>query len=146
MSVGKCEQFITLPASASAADFPNNTWARYLVKLRNRLRLTDKRYQVALVKVVYSNTWYNVTDGQMKLLSKKTAKATPVDIYPGRPRSMTELLAWLHRALQAMKLEKTFSFFHSNYDNRVTLLGHKEDRSISLPVDLANILKLKPNV
>ena len=55
----------------------------------------------------------------MKAFDKKTATATPVDIYPGRPLSMTELLARIHRTLQAMKLEKVFSFYHSDFDNRV---------------------------
>ena len=74
MSADKFKQFITLPANASAGNFCNNTMALYSVKLRNRLRLMDKWYKVALVKVVYSNTWYNVTNGRMQVFDKKTAK------------------------------------------------------------------------
>ena len=45
-----------------------------------------------------------------------------------------------------MKCKKVFSSFHSNYNNRVTLLCHEDDLSISLPSNLANIMKLKSSV
>lgn len=51
--------YLTLPSDSSAAYYPNNTSARYVTKLPERIRL-DGNYEVGLCDLVYPHTWYNV--------------------------------------------------------------------------------------
>ena len=51
--------YLTLPSDSSAAYYPNNTIARYVTKLPERIRL-DGEYEVGLSEFVYPHTWYNV--------------------------------------------------------------------------------------
>jgi hypothetical protein len=50
--------YLTLPSDASATYYPDNTIARYIVKLPERIRL-DGNYEVGLSEIVYSHSWYN---------------------------------------------------------------------------------------
>ena len=50
--------YLTLPSDASATYYPDNTIARYVVKLPERIRL-DGNYEVGLSEIVYSHSWYN---------------------------------------------------------------------------------------
>ena len=51
--------YLTLPSDSSAACYPNNTIARYVTKLPERIRL-EGDYEVGLSDFVYPHTWYNV--------------------------------------------------------------------------------------
>ncbi len=51
--------YLTLPLDSSAAYYPNNTIARYVTKLPERIHLGGD-YEVGLSEIVYPHSWYNV--------------------------------------------------------------------------------------
>jgi hypothetical protein len=51
--------YLTLPSDSSVAYYPENTIARYVTKLPERIRL-DGDYEVGLSEIAYPHTWYNV--------------------------------------------------------------------------------------
>jgi hypothetical protein len=50
--------YLTLPSDAYARFYPDNSIARYVVKLPERIRL-DGNYVVGLFEIIYSHSWYN---------------------------------------------------------------------------------------
>lgn len=57
--------YVTLPSDSSANYYPNNTVARFVTKLSERIRL-EGDYEMALAEIIYPHSWYNVdnTDGK----------------------------------------------------------------------------------
>lgn len=53
--------YVTLPSDSSADYFPNNTVARFITKLPERIRL-DGAYEMGLAEIIYPHTWYNVNN------------------------------------------------------------------------------------
>jgi hypothetical protein len=55
---------VILPSDSSASSYPNNTVARFVTKLPERIRL-EGDYEIALAEINYPHSWYNVdnTDG-----------------------------------------------------------------------------------
>ena len=51
--------YIHLPSNSSEAYYPNNTRADYTTRLLNNIEL-ELNYEVALVEIFFSKTWYNV--------------------------------------------------------------------------------------
>ena len=51
--------YVTLPSDSSADYFPNNTVARFVTRLPERIRL-DGEYEMGLAEIIYPHTWYNV--------------------------------------------------------------------------------------
>ena len=51
--------FITLPSDSSAAYYPNNTVARFVTRLPERISL-EGDYEMALAEIIYPHTWYNL--------------------------------------------------------------------------------------
>ncbi len=51
--------YLTLPSDSSCLYYPNNTTARYITKLPERIHL-DGDYEVGLSELVYPRNWYNV--------------------------------------------------------------------------------------
>jgi hypothetical protein len=56
--------YVILPSDSSASSYPNNTVARFVTKLPEQIDL-EGDYEIALAKVIYAHSWYNVdnTDG-----------------------------------------------------------------------------------
>jgi hypothetical protein len=57
--------YVTLPSDSSANYFPNNTVARFITKLPERIRL-EGEYEMALAEIIYPHTWYNVDNQDEK--------------------------------------------------------------------------------
>jgi len=57
--------YITLPSDSSAAYYPNNTVARFVTRLPERIRL-EGDYEMALAEIIYPHTWYNVDNADEK--------------------------------------------------------------------------------
>jgi hypothetical protein len=51
--------YVTLPSDSSATYYPNNTVARFVTKLPERIRL-EGDYEVGLAEIVYPHSWYNI--------------------------------------------------------------------------------------
>jgi hypothetical protein len=51
--------YITLPSDSSANYYPDNTIARFVTKLPERIRF-DGEYKMGLAEIIYPHTWYNV--------------------------------------------------------------------------------------
>ena len=49
--------YLTLPSDSSAASFPDNTIARYVTKLPERIQL-DGDYEIGLSEISYPHSWY----------------------------------------------------------------------------------------
>jgi hypothetical protein len=57
--------YVTLSSDSSANYFPNNTVARFITKLRERICL-EGEYEIGLVEIIYPHTWYNVDNKDEK--------------------------------------------------------------------------------
>jgi hypothetical protein len=50
--------YVTLPSDSSVGYYPNNTIARFVTKLPERIRL-EGDYEMGLAEIIYPHTWYN---------------------------------------------------------------------------------------
>jgi hypothetical protein len=57
--------YVTLPSDSSANYFPNNTVARFITQLPERIHL-EGEYEMALAEIIYPHTWYNVDNQDEK--------------------------------------------------------------------------------
>jgi len=57
--------YVTLPSDSSAAYYPNNTVARFVTRLPERIRL-EGDYEMGLAEIIYPHTWYNVDNTDEK--------------------------------------------------------------------------------
>jgi hypothetical protein len=57
--------YVTLPSDSSAAYYPNNTVARFITRLPERIRL-EGDYEMGLAEIIYPHTWYNVDNDDGK--------------------------------------------------------------------------------
>ena len=57
--------YVILPSDSSVGSYPNNTVARFVTKLPERIHL-EGDYEMALAEIIYPHSWYNVdnTDGR----------------------------------------------------------------------------------
>ena len=138
----KYSQYITLPASTSSREFPDNTLSNYKVRLATRLNFRNKRLEVALANVIYPNMWYNINNGKLLVKVVRPKKGDvihSVDIYPGRVTSVTQLLARIHKAASSMQQERNFSLHHEPYNNTASLIIYRDSLRVKLPPEVAYI-------
>lgn len=57
--------YITLPSDSSMAYYPNNTVARFVTRLPERIRL-EGNYEMSLAEIIHPHTWYNVDNTDEK--------------------------------------------------------------------------------
>ena len=57
--------YVTLPSDSSAACYPNNTVARFVTKLPERIRI-EGDYEIGLTEIIYPHSWYNVNNEDKK--------------------------------------------------------------------------------
>ena len=62
--------YVTLPSDSSAAYYPNNTVARFVTRLPERIRL-EGDYEMGLAEIIYPHTWYNVDNTDEKYWNTK---------------------------------------------------------------------------
>ena len=63
--------------------FPNNTLARFIVKLPSTLSLTAEQWEVGLSELQYPNMWYNIREGKNVITLRKSLHA-PTEVGPDR--------------------------------------------------------------
>lgn len=59
--------FVTLPASASSQEFPNNTNSKFRVRLPQKLHLSLNNWEVSLSNIHFPNKFHNITKGEIKV-------------------------------------------------------------------------------
>ena len=57
--------YVTLPSDSSAGYYPNNTVARFITKLPERIRI-EGEYEVGLAEIIYPHSWYNIDNEDKK--------------------------------------------------------------------------------
>ena len=57
--------YVTLPSDSSAGCYPNNTVARFVTKLPERIRI-EGDYEVGLAEIIYPHSWYNIDNEDKK--------------------------------------------------------------------------------
>lgn len=57
--------YLTLPSDSSFKSYPDNTVARFVTKLPDRVRL-DGDYEVGLSELIYPHSWFNVDNSRKK--------------------------------------------------------------------------------
>jgi hypothetical protein len=96
--------YVILPSDSSASSYPNNTVARFVTKLPERIRL-EGDYEIALAEIIYPHSWYNVdnTDGIYWLAVSQKHNATFAKIlFPsGYYESGSAVAAALNRLLDS---------------------------------------------
>ncbi len=70
--------YLTLPSNSSMKTYPNNTVAKYVTQLQNRIEL-DGDWEVGLIEVMYPNNWANVIGQSVSIFIDGMNKAK-VDI------------------------------------------------------------------
>ena len=55
----KSHFYVTLPSDSSADYYPNNTVARFVTKLPERIRI-EGDYEMGLAEIIYPHSWYNL--------------------------------------------------------------------------------------
>ncbi len=57
--------YVTLPSDSSANYYPDNSVARFVTKLPERIRL-EGDYEMALSELIYPHNWFNVSNNDGK--------------------------------------------------------------------------------
>ena len=57
--------YVTLPSDSSVGYYPNNTVARFVTKLSERIRI-EGDYEMGLVEIIYPHSWYNIDNEDQK--------------------------------------------------------------------------------
>ena len=97
---------VVLPSNASMKHFPNNSLSRYTVKLPQPIDLTKGKWEVGLIEIAYSKSWYNVTEASLTI--KYQGKNTAISIPNGYYKSMEEFCKQLNETFE-LEAPKTFN-------------------------------------
>jgi hypothetical protein len=145
--------YLHLPANASGNEFPENTNSSFKIRLANRLRLDGSKWEVALLDLMYTNNWHNVTEGVITIRKfmrgsdgerVEGAKVrTDVELRTGRYRNLNELLKEIHKALKSFGFETKFVFYYDDVRDLMFLIINEVDYTLSLSQDLADIFGFK---
>jgi hypothetical protein len=92
--------YITLPSDSSANYYPDNTIARFVTKLPERIRL-EGEYEMGLAEIIYPHTWYNVDNEDKKYwvaaISSDSNRMQTVYLPSGYCESGADIAAVLNR-------------------------------------------------
>ena len=128
--------YVTLPSDSSAAYYPNNTVARFVTRLPERVRL-DGDYEMGLVEIIYPHTWYNV-DGNFWIV----VESKKIELQSGYYENGSAIAAALNRDLQGLGVRFSFSetigrFSLSVQSTNVTM---SDDLQHYMGFDLSNVV------
>ena len=128
--------YVTLPSDSSAAYYPNNTVARFVTRLPERVRL-DGDYEMGLVEIIYPHTWYNV-DGNFWIV----VESKKIELQSGYYENGSAIAAALNRDLHGLGVRFSFSetigrFSLSVQSTNVTM---SDDLQHYMGFDLSNVV------
>lgn len=92
--------YVTLPSNSSMTIFPNNTLAKYKVKLPEHINLTGS-WEVGLASITYPHTWYNIRDENRRYYYDNGRGAWDVGLIPvGYYTTVDDLINQIKQGLQ----------------------------------------------
>ena len=145
--------YITLPASASSEEFPNNTNSEFKVRLPQRIRLELGQWDVTLSSIHLPNRFHNITIGSITLKGSIDGKEFTKYISIGKGwikypstiiRCLNDLLAKETisnvqlQELVSLKLNLISSTTQITVDERVTSVEFSQDLQDCLGVNKSN--------
>ena len=121
--------YFTLPSDSSVDYFPDNTVARFRVKLPQEYEF-DGEYECGLVQLQYPSTWATLSDAdtlriKAAVVSREDGKwrhrSAVNTLKPGRYRDVEMLLYAINRRLSTLELEGPCNFHMDAVTRRVEL-------------------------
>jgi hypothetical protein len=144
--------YITLPSDSSANNFPDNTIARFVTKLPERIRLEGEN-EMGLAKVIYPHTWYNVDNEDethwVAAIGSGRDRMQTVYLPSGYYESGSDIAAVLNREFSRLVQDVKAEFSYSESIGRFSLsaeargsqiLGMSEDLQRYMGFDLSTVL------
>ena len=127
--------YVTLPSDSSAAHFPNNTVARFVTRLPERICL-EGDYEMGLAEIICPHTWYNVDNTDEKYWI--TQESRTFIVRSGYYEDGTAIATALSR-------DTSLKFFYNEATGRFSMTAQSEDFAMSedlqryMGFDLQNI-------
>ena len=90
---------IVLPSNSSLDYFPDNSLAKYTVKLPQHLDFSDGNWEVGVMEVMFYKSWHNLQDGA-KIYITKGDQQKAVNIPSGYYRTMSALCLKMNTCMQ----------------------------------------------
>jgi hypothetical protein len=144
--------YITLPSDSSANYYPDNTIARFVTKLPERIRL-EGEYEMGLAEIIYPHTWYNVDNEDKKYwvaaIGSGSNRMQTVYLPSGYYESGSDIAAVLNREFSRLVQDVKAEFSYSESMGRFSLsaqargsqiLGMSEDLQRYMGFDLSTVL------
>lgn len=118
---------IVLPSNSSMQFFPNNSLAKYTVKLPKHLDFSDGKWEVGLMEVMFYKSWHNLRDGAKIHLEREDGGEggytvnIPAGYYPSMSALCQKLNECMRRQLDArMRSAVSFKF---DEQSRLTMVS-----------------------
>lgn len=156
MSNDTSEQFfVTLPSSASSAEFPRNTNDSFRVRLARKLDLNLNEWDVSLSSIIYPNKFHNVDCGRLRIdiTVAENNFMKEVTLKNGWYKFPSTLIRTLNQSLSETTItieeegeekEKTLSnfinFSYNNISGNATITIKEKVNKVSVSEDLQEYL------
>jgi hypothetical protein len=116
--------YITLPSDSFANYYPDNTIARFVTKLPERIRL-EGEYEMGLAEIIYPHTWYNVDNEDKKYwvaaIGSGRDRMQTVYLPSGYYESGSDIAAVLSREFSRLVQDVKAEFSYSGSMGRFSL-------------------------
>jgi hypothetical protein len=116
--------YITLPSDSSANYYPDNTIARFVTKLPERIRF-EGEYEMGLAEIIYPHTWYNVDNEDGKYwaaaIGSGSNRMQTVYLPSGYYESGSDIAAVLNREFSRLVQDVKAEFSYSESMGRFSL-------------------------
>jgi hypothetical protein len=116
--------YITLPSDSSANYYPDNTIARFVTKLPERIRL-EGEYEMGLAEIIYPHTWYNVDNEDEKYrvaaIGVGRNRMQTVHLPSGYYESGSDIATVLNREFSRLVQDVRVEFSYSGSIDRFSL-------------------------
>ena len=116
--------YVILPSDSSVGSYPNNTVARFVTKLPERIHL-EGDYEMALAEIIYPHSWYNVdnTDGRywLAVAQKHNADFAKILFPSGYYESGSAVAAALNRLLDSPSYNCEVQIYYNETMGRFSL-------------------------
>ena len=136
--------YVTLPSDSSANYYPNNTIARFVSKLPERIRI-EGDYEMGLAEIIYPHSWYNVdnSDGRYWIAAVREGEETfsKVHLESGYYENGFALANTLNRACRQSFDDMDVKFSYGETIGRFSLSVHfSGSRSFQMSDDLRHYM------
>jgi hypothetical protein len=136
---------IVLPSKVKDANHVENTHAMYRTRLARPLVMEGGEWEVALVEFQYSNTWDNVTHGEINVKKRElngVESEFTMQIGKGRYSNIAEIVERALSVLDSFDLNERVSLVYNRIANELSLIIRDSSLQIGFSKDLAYIFGL----